>query len=179
MILFPNFKVLQTFFIVFLSPPPLIIMHSLCSYYSHRTLSFSSPLSSLNSNLNHEFYGNTSPSSQQQTFRPWKTCSQRRKLRRGGDLPYWTSQANRDQHRRPDPASMDLPDVVFGPVIMRLPLFPQPVLLLQDRASYHNPNHSPSCHTSHWPLHSFCFAQDPVRDSRFWVKKIFFEPWCI
>ena len=177
MILFPNFKVLQTFFIVFLSPPPLIIMHSLCSYYSHRTLSFSSPLSSLNSNLNHEFYGNTSSSSQHQTFRPWKICHQRWKRRRA--LPCRRSPANRCQHWWSEPPSMDLQNVAFGAVIMCSPLFSQPILCLQDRATRDNPNHSPSCHTSYWPLHGFCFAQDPVWDPRFRIQNIFFEPWCI
>ncbi|OMO77100.1 BAHD family acyltransferase, clade V [Corchorus olitorius] len=52
---------------------------------------------------------------------------------------------------------MDLPDMVPEPAIMRPPLISHPVILLQNRASYH---------TSRQPFHVFGLAQDPSKGEK-------------
>lgn len=89
------------------------------------------------------------------------------------DLPRRRSPANRAQFRRPITARMDLPNVVLGLTFMCLAVISEPILRLQNRASYHNPNHRPSCHPSHRPFLGGDVAGDSVQDSRMWVEAVF------
>ncbi|KAG6382368.1 hypothetical protein SASPL_157965 [Salvia splendens] len=81
-----------------------------------------------------------------------------------------------NKHGRPDPARVDVPDVVPRAGFVRHALLPQPVLRLPHRAPHHNPDHGPGGVPPHRPLLGRGAARDEVRAARFGPRRFSLNP---